>query len=146
MTDLFNDEVTRHGRAGPGNVTAVAHELARTTARHQVFDIYLPDVLWTMGATQIFVNRILGISPGATIYEAATGVWQSTREQTRVLRVSVEIVDASGRVVFDVNNLRGAVRDAATNLLVDLRSDFGHVEQAIFFNDWPAYGSLVSRR
>jgi hypothetical protein len=144
-THPFHDQVTRHGQGGPSDPTAVTHQLTRMTSTHQVFDIYLPTALWTFGALGTFVQRILHVCPGATIYEGAVGVWQGHGESTRILRVSVEVVDAHGRQIFDVNNLRTGVRDAATGLLIDLQSHHGHVEQAIFFNDWPACGTLVTR-
>lgn len=145
MNGRFRNQVTRHGPSGPNDPTAVTHHFTRTTATHQVFDIYLPTTLWTLGALSTFLQRLLTLCPGATIYEGAVGLWQGQAEGTRILRVSVEIVDADGRDIFDVANLRSGIRDAATDLLVELQSNHGCVEQAIFFNDWTASGTLVTR-
>lgn len=143
--DWFHDQVTRHSAAGPHEPAVTTHAFSRTTSEHQLFDIYLPEALWALGALELFVTRILTLAPGATIYRGASGVWNTQSEGLRVLRISIEVTDANGSVIFDVPNLRVAFRDAATSLLVDLQSQHGHVEQAIFFNDWASSGTLVSR-
>jgi hypothetical protein len=145
QADRFHDEPTRHSRTGPHDQNAIRHDLARTTSCHQVVDIYLPTNLWQYRATDVFIERVLTLCPGATIYRGALGRWAAQDEETRVLRISVEVVTHDGRVVFDVPNFRTGIRDAATDLLVDLQANHGHVEQAIFFNDWSACGTLVIR-
>jgi hypothetical protein len=124
----------------------MTHHFDRTTSCHQVFDIYLPTALLTLAATTTFIERVLQLCPGATIYRGTLGRWAGQDEDTDVLRISVEVVASDGRVVFNVPNLRTGIRDAATQLLVDLQANHGHIEQAIFFNDWSACGTLVARR
>lgn len=143
--NLFHHRVTRHGSTGSQTPAAATHSLSRTTSKHQLFDIYIPEALWGLDALETFVQAILSLAPGATIYRGARGVWNAQGEDLRVLRISIEVTDSGGKKTWDVPNLRAAVRNAATELLVNLQSRHGHVEEAIFFNDWTTWGTLVTR-
>jgi hypothetical protein len=144
-TALFHGIVSRHGPAGPNDPKGVRHDFVVTTSIHHVFDIYIPDALREMNATDLFIQRVTALVPGATIYRGAEGRWQGQAEAVQVLRVSVEIVDCEAHVIYDVNGIRSAFRTAAVDLLKDLTGKHGHIEQAIFFNDWTTHGTLIQR-
>jgi hypothetical protein len=120
------------------------HRLAVATSIHQVFDVYIPQGLRKLGATEKFIQRITSFCEGATAYQGGEGLWQGESEAVQVVRISIEVVDCEGKVIFDIDAVREGVRDAAQQLIVDLAGE-GHVEHAIFFNDWTTRATLIRR-
>ena len=45
----------------------------------------------------------------------------------------------------EIDAIRDAVRQVVMDFMVDLRESEAHTEEAVFFNDWAARGTLVKR-
>ena len=144
LPGFYDQVVSKHGRAGPKKPVAVRHDFRVTTALYQIFDVYIPNALSRKGATKLFIERVTSIDKGATIYKGGVGLWENHPEKSEVLRVCIRVVEADGSIRFDQHNLRGMFRNTAELLLRDLTERHGHFEEAIFFNDWVAYGSMIS--
>ena len=141
----YDELTTRHGPQGPGQMSATTYKLHVATHYYHIFEFYLPEALWAKGAMAQFVNRVKTLVPGSTTFHNAEGQWNESSEEVRVYRLSIEITDDHKTSIFDPNNLREAIRNTCEQLIVGLQIKDGHEEEAIFFNDWPAAGTLVRR-
>jgi hypothetical protein len=51
------------------------------------YDFYIPSTIWSHQAVQTFLNRLLSIEPGATIFTTGLiGLWRGDTEQTQIYR------------------------------------------------------------
>lgn len=142
---FFNETIERTAKIGNPSTTAERINLNRTTSLCQIFEFYIPQSISELDSTNIFIERIQTLAPGSTLYNSVSGIWCGIREPISIFRLSVEIVNCNGEIHFDLDNLRTGIRDALTNLIIDLQSNNDHIEEALFFNDWTVYGTLVSR-
>jgi len=134
--DLHAGEVVLQGESRE-------YRFSQATARSQVFDIYLPDAICRLQATDRFIRQLGMFSEGATLYQGVEGDWYSESEPVRVLRMSITTVKASGEVLWQEEDVRGAIRQLVSEYMRDLVASHGHTEEAIFFNDWAAHGTVV---
>jgi len=141
----YDELISRHGPQGPGQMTAKMYKLHVSTHYYHVFEFYLPEALWAKGAMIQFVDQVKRLVPGSTTFHNAEGQWDDCSEVVRVFRLSIEITDDRKVCIFDPNNLRETIRNTCEQLIVGLQTQDGHKEEAIFFNDWPAAGTLVKR-
>ncbi len=133
-------------------VTRLGHEGAVTryrfsveTSLQQIFDIYIPDVLYHQDATQRFLVRLRSLTQGATVYQAVEGDWNHEIEAVRVMRLAIMITDGKGARIWEIDSVRDALRGAVTDFMVDLQESGAPLEEAVFFNDWSARGTIVAR-
>lgn len=131
-----------HLDAGGGRAP---HRFRVETSLQQVFDLYIPEALYRHEATLRFVERLRSLTAGATLYQAVEGDWKQEIEAVRVLRLSITTVDGEGRRIWDVDDIRQAVRQQVAEFMVDLHDSTGQCEEAVFFNDWTARGTTVTR-
>jgi hypothetical protein len=136
QADLYNTEVI----VGEGEEVRRFREI---TFRSRVFDIYLPDAVCGLAATDHFIRQLGMFSEGATLYRGVQGDWYSETEPVRVLRMSITTVKANGDVLWDEVDVRAAVRKLVAEFMHALEIEHGHREEAVFFNDWPAQGTVV---
>lgn len=141
----YDETFERHDLEGPDRTTAITYQLNQGTHLYHVFEFYLPEALWALGAMQRLLDTVKQICPGSTVFHNASGQWNDCSEAVRVLRLSVEITDSAKSSVWDPDNLRQGLRGMCVELIVQLQAQDGHKEEAIFFNDWPAAGTLVRR-
>jgi hypothetical protein len=134
--DLYNTQVV----VGEGES---ARRFREITFKSQVFDIYLPDAVCGLAATDHFIQRLGMFSEGATLYRGVQGDWYSVTEPVRVLRMSITTVKANGDVLWNEADVRAAVRKLVAEFMQELKIEHGHHEEAVFFNDWPAQGTVV---
>jgi len=121
------------------------HQFSFETSLQQVFDVYIPDALYQHAATERFVAQLCALSEGATVYQGVEGSWRQEIEDVRVLRFSVTTVDGKGTRIWEIDDVRDAVRQVVMDFMVDLRESEAHTEEAVFFNDWTSRGTLVRR-
>lgn len=122
------------------------HGLLQLVSIQQVFDIYVPEAIFDLAATKKFFAQLGVLSEGATLYRGVVGDWYHETEAVRVLRMSVTIVKPDGTVLWTEESIREAVANMVCDLMVDLRESHQHYEDAIFFNDWHAKGTVVRSR
>lgn len=122
------------------------HDLLQLVSIQQVFDIYIPESIFDLPATVKFLGQLGALSEGATLYQGVEGDWYHETEAVRVLRMSVTIVKPDGSVLWTEESIREAVANMVCELMVDLRESHRHFEDAIFFNDWQAKGTVVRSR
>jgi hypothetical protein len=142
VADSKHDDLV-HGEVVLGEGKDERH-FREITFRSQVFDIYLPDAVCGLAATDHFIRRLGMFSEGATLYRGVQGDWYSETEPVRVLRLSITTVNASGEVLWEEADVRAAVRRLVAELMHELECDHGHSEEAVFFNDWPAQSTVVT--
>lgn len=130
---------------GNGSSGGADQGFIRHSSHHQIFDIYLPDVICRRAATVRFIASLRKLCEGATFYQGVEGDWRDERESVRVFRFSIEIQDGAGRVVRQLDELRDSISQAANQLMLDLEKEHAHIEQAVFFNDWPATSTFIRR-
>ncbi len=138
---IHSERVTLHASSRDDQ----EHRFVVETSLQQVFDLYIPEALYQHAATGRFVAQLRALSEGATVYQGVEGTWHQEIEDVRVLRFSVTTVDGEGSRVWEIDEIREAVRQVAMDFMVDLRESEAHTEEAIFFNDWTARGTLVRR-
>lgn len=141
---LYVKTTSRKAR-GRAKTRPARQTIAVTTTVHQIFEVYIPEGLRALDATERFIQRITSFCEGATAYQGGEGLWHGQTEEVQVVRISIQIVDAQGKTVFDIDAVRDGVRQAAEQLMIDLAGE-GHFEHAIFFNDWTAQGTFVRRQ
>lgn len=112
--------------------------------KHHVFDIYIPEEVQKYQDIQCFYSKINQLVQGATVYKNISGKWNGQIEEIRILRIAIEIEDSIGNILFDVDNLREGLKGAAIELMAELQSKHNHKENAVFFNDWPCQGTLIT--
>jgi hypothetical protein len=129
--ELFSNEVVLAG-------DEQSLRFRQLTSRSRVFDIYLPDSICGLRATDRFIDRLGMFSEGATLYQGVKGDWYNVSEAVRVLRMSITTIRADGEVLGQVEDVRAAVRKIVSEYMRDLIENHHHTEAAIFFNDWAA--------
>ena len=130
------------GSGGAGS----SHALVQLISIQQVFDIYIPEAIFSFEAVTHFLTRLGALSEGATLYQGVDGDWYHESEAVRVLRLSITITKPDGTVVWTEESIREAIANLICELTVELRDVHGHAEEAIFFNDWQAKGTVVKQR
>ena len=140
--------------AKPGNAPSIVpvdfssssgtrYELVQLISIQQIFDIYIPESIFVLSSFTQFLNRLSALSEGATLYQSVDGDWYHQTEPVRVLRMSITIVKPDGTVLWTEESIREAIANLICELTVDLQSRHQHIEEAIFFNDWQAKGTVV---
>jgi hypothetical protein len=119
------------------------YELVQLVSIQQVFDIYIPETIFNLPAVKNFFKRLGALSEGATLYQGVEGDWYHEKEAVRVLRMSITIVKPDGTVLWTEESIREAIANLVCELMVELRDSHQHFEEAIFFNDWQAKGTVV---
>ena len=127
---------------GEGDAKSV-HSLVQLVSIQQVFDIYIPEAIFGLEAVSRFLNKLRALSEGATLYQGVDGDWYQETESVRVLRMSITLVMPDGVVMWTEESVREAIANLICDLTVELRDVHGHFEEAIFFNDWQAKGTVV---
>ena len=122
------------------------HALVQLISIQQVFDIYIPEAIFGFEAVTRFLTRLGALSEGATLYQGVDGDWYHETEAVRVLRMSITIVSPDGSVLWTEESIREAIANLICELTVELRDVHGHYEEAIFFNDWQAKGTVVKEQ
>jgi hypothetical protein len=122
------------------------HALVQLISLQQVFDIYIPEAIFEFEAVAHFLTRLGALSEGATLYQGVDGDWYHESEAVRVLRMSITITKPDGTVVWTEESIREAIANLICELTVELRDVHGHAEEAIFFNDWQAKGTVVKQQ
>jgi hypothetical protein len=120
-----------------------SHRLLQLVSLQQVFDIYIPESVYPLEATTRFVRRLGALSEGATLYQGVDGDWYHETEEVRVLRMSITTVRPDGTVLWTQESIREAIANLVCQLMVELDDLHDHKEEAIFFNDWTAQGTVV---
>jgi hypothetical protein len=128
------------GEAGP------SHALVQLISIQQVFDIYIPEAIFEFEAVSKFLTRLGALSEGATLYQGVDGDWYHESEAVRVLRMSITITKPDGTVLWTEESIREAIANLVCELTVELRDTHGHAEEAIFFNDWQAKGTVIKEQ
>lgn len=128
--------------AGSGKARSV-HSLVQLVSIQQVFDIYIPEAIFNLDAVSRFLKRLGALSQGATLYQGVDGDWYHESESVRVLRMSITLTKPDGTVLWTEESIREAITNLICDLTVELRDIHGHFEEAIFFNDWQAKGTVV---
>jgi hypothetical protein len=136
---IVSVEVSRFEPDGGGG----AYELLQLVSIQQVFDIYIPESIFELAAVSKFFRRLGALSEGATLYQGVEGDWYNETEPVRVLRMSITIVKPDGTVLWTEESIREAIANMICDLMVDLREGHQHFEEAIFFNDWQAKGTVI---
>ncbi len=121
------------------------YELLQLVSIQQVFDIYIPDAIFDLSAVSKFFERLGALSEGATLYQGVEGDWYHETEPVRVLRMSITIVKPDGTVLWTEESIREAIANLVCELMVELGDSHQHFEEAIFFNDWQAKGTVIKR-
>ena len=130
------------GRAG----RASAHPgLEIRTSHQQIFDLYLPRQIYHHPATRRLLDELRCLTEGATVYRAVEGSWYEEIESVHVLRLAITTIDAKGARLWEIEEIRDAVRQVVAHFMVELHDSGEGVEEAVFFNDWTARGTLISR-
>ena len=129
--------------AEEGSAAGAAHRLLQLVSLQQVFDIYIPETIYPLEATTRFVRRLGALSEGATLYQGVDGDWYHETEAVRVLRMSITTVRPDGTILWTQESIREAIANLVCQLMVELHDLHGHKEDAIFFNDWSAQGTVV---
>lgn len=122
------------------------HALVQLISIQQVFDIYIPEAIFGFEAVSRFLTRLGALSEGATLYQGVDGDWYHESEAVRVLRMSITITKPDGTVMWTEESIREAIANLICELTVELRDVHGHCEEAIFFNDWQAKGTVVKEQ
>ena len=122
------------------------HDLVQLISLQQVFDIYIPEAIFEFQAVTKFLTRLGALSEGATLYQGVDGDWYHESEAVRVLRMSITITKPDGTVLWTEESIREAIANLVCELTVELRDIHGHAEEAIFFNDWQAKGTVIRER
>ncbi len=131
--------------AGAGEAGST-HALVQLISIQQVFDIYIPEAIFGFDAVSRFLTRLGALSEGATLYQGVDGDWYHESEPVRVLRMSITTTKPDGTVMWTEESIREAIANLICELTVELRDLHGHCEEAIFFNDWQARGTVVKER
>ncbi|MCH7600260.1 MAG: hypothetical protein IH973_10940 [Myxococcales bacterium] len=119
------------------------HSLVQLISLQQVFDIYIPDAIFGFEAVKRFLGKLSALSEGATLYQGVEGDWYHETEPVRVLRMSITTVTPDGTVLWTEESIREAIANLICDLTAELRDNHGHFEDAIFFNDWRAKGTVI---
>lgn len=122
------------------------HALLQLISIQQVFDIYIPEAIFGFEAVTRFLTRLGALSEGATLYQGVDGDWYHESEPVRVLRMSITTTKPDGTVLWTEESIREAIANLICELTVELRDVHGHAEEAIFFNDWQAKGTVIKER
>lgn len=130
---------------GP-NKAGSPHALVQLISIQQVFDIYIPEAIFGFEAVTRFLTQLGALSEGATLYQGVDGDWYHESEPVRVLRMSITTTRPDGTVLWTEESIREAIANLICELTVELRDVHGHAEQAIFFNDWRAMGTVVKEQ
>lgn len=133
--------LTLTGKGSDGD--ARSHELLELISLQRVFDIYIPEAIYPFEATTKFIRRLGALSEGATLYRGVDGDWYHETESVRVLRMSITIVRPDATVLWTEESIREAISTLVCEYMIDLRENHNHFEEAIFFNDWKATGTVV---
>ncbi len=78
------------------------------------YDFYIPVSIWDATRTQTFLERLLSLQSGATVFNGLTGVWRGDQEETRIYRMILRADQ------FDRNNIRTAFQNEVGSLMADL--------------------------
>ncbi len=119
------------------------HSLLQLISIQQVFDIYIPEAIFTFEAVTNFLGKLSALSEGATLYQGVDGDWYHETEPVRVLRMSITVVSPDGTELWTEESIREAIANLICDLTAELRDVHGHYEEAIFFNDWRAKGTVI---
>lgn len=119
------------------------HSLVQLISIQQVFDIYIPEAIFAFEAVTRFLRNLSALSEGATLYQGVEGDWYRETEPVRVLRMSITVVTPDGTELWTEESIREAIANLVCRLTAELRDTHGHFEEAIFFNDWRAKGTVI---
>jgi hypothetical protein len=119
------------------------HSLLQLISIQQVFDIYIPEAIFGLEAVTTFLGKLSALSEGATLYQGVDGDWYHETESVRVLRMSITVVTPDGTELWTEESIREAIANLICDLTAQLRDNHGHFEEAIFFNDWRAKGTVI---
>lgn len=119
------------------------HSLVQLISIQQVFDIYIPEAIFAFEAVTRFLGRLGALSEGATLYQGVDGDWYHETETVRVLRMSITVVSPDGTELWTEESIREAIANLICDLTAELRDVHGHFEEAIFFNEWRAKGTVI---
>ena len=133
--------VSRQGAEGSGQT----HRFTLETSVQRIFDIYIPDALYHHEATQRLLLNLRSLTDGATVYQSVEGDWNYEIESVRVLRLAITVVDSERQRIWEIDRVREAVQREITGFMVDLVESGAAPEEAVFFNDWSARGTLLRR-
>jgi hypothetical protein len=86
------------------------------------------------------------MTKGATVYQAVEGNWKNTTEAVRVVRLAITLVDAEGKTRWQTEAIRERMGELIVEFMERLEASRTHLEESVFFNDWTANGTFVSRR
>jgi hypothetical protein len=128
--------------AGKGDAKP-SHSLVQLISIQQVFDIYIPEAIFSYQAVTRFLEKLSALSEGATLYQGVDGDWYHETEAVRVLRMSITVVTPDGTEIWTEESIREAIANLICDLTAELRDVHGHFEEAIFFNDWRAKGTVI---
>jgi len=120
-----------------------SHQLLELISLQRVFDIYIPEAIYQLEATTKFIRSLGALSEGATLYRGVDGDWYHETESVRVLRMSITTVRPDATVLWTEESIREAISTLVCEYMIELRDNHGHFEEAIFFNDGQATGTVV---
>ena len=101
------------------NASGAEESITITHSRYNAmqYDFYIPSSIWSHQAVQTFVNRLLSIEPGATIFtNGLIGIWHGDTEQTQIYRFILRTDRLEKKV------MTGALQAEIGRLMADLAS------------------------
>lgn len=110
------------------NGQATSVRVSHTCSQAVQYEFYIPDSIWNAAPTSMFIQRLLSVESGATIFTGLTGVWRGDQEETRIYRMVLR----AGR--FDRENARGAFRNEIGRLMAEL-SVTANAQEAVLFTE-----------
>ncbi len=117
------DVTTRSGRAG----TAVRRNVAIETYSAIEYEFYVPAAIWDHAAVRIFLDELLSVEKGATIFKGTIGIWQQTTEITHIYRVTLR------RDRFSPDNFVQTIQNRIARLMADLTESLDAWQEEIIF-------------
>jgi hypothetical protein len=101
------------------------------------YDFYIPTEIWDTPRMQAFLARLLAVEPSATIMGNMLGVWEGSREQTRIFR----LILSEGR--FERERVAQAFQSEIAHLLVELSAS-DVPQEAFMFTETAVIRNLTS--
>ncbi len=127
-------------RCGPVGELVIDH------AVQQIFEIYIPEAVYHHAAAQRLLAELGSMAEGATVYQSVEGSWNRQIEAVRVVRLAITAVDSKGQRLWEIEELREWMRGVIVEFMERLEASRTHLEESVFFNDWTANGTFVTRR
>ncbi len=140
---IFHDNIEKNEKTSPFNSTPYSYKFDRFCGESHTFEVYIPENIFILESCVNTIKQLRNTIP--------TGILVSASSENHVykgnfvcLKIVVKLEDKSLRIT-PIENVRLAISDSISTLIVDVQAKHGVIIEKIFINDYSSNLTSIER-